>query len=238
MEKRSGKLYMVSLGIGDIDNMTIRAKHIIEQADVIFAMPFIQERYGALLEEKTLYDAGHAYFTDSPFNSAMGEDENIVRNRIHNAIDEGKTIAVLDYGDPTIYSPLSGYLSEFKALAPTVIPGISCFNAANAALAQEISGFYNHPILLTATINNADKITEYAQIGATMVFFTMKINLADIVGQLKRHVPDNTPAVIVYKAGDSASQQVYRSTVGNIVALSDELQLPWEYLLYVGEALR
>jgi precorrin-4 methylase len=227
----------VSTGIGDTDNITIRAHKIIQQADIVFAMPFIQKAFSTLLEGKKVFDAGHAFFTDTPFNSAKEHDEENVRQMIRHALTEGQSVAVLDFGDPTVYSPQSGYLKEFADLSPEVIPGISSFNAANAALAQEITGRYNHPVLLTEAIENVNQVCKYAATGATIVFFTMKMNLSETVNELKKHFSDDTPAAIVCQAGISESQVVLRTTLENIVDLANERQLPWEHLLYVGEAL-
>ena len=49
-------------------------------------------------------------------------------------MDTGKTVAIVADGDPTIYSPWGWIPEHFTDLKPNVIPGISSFNAANAAL--------------------------------------------------------------------------------------------------------
>lgn len=238
MAKNTGKLYLVSAGIGDVDNITIRAHKILENADIVFAMPFIQRIYSSLLQGKEVYDAGHAFFTDSNVNSAKDNDEDKVRKIIRDAYSQGKCIAILDFGDPTLYSPQSAYLREFSDLNPQVIPGISSFNAANAAIGQEITGKYEVPVVLTEAMECNERLDLLASTGATLIFFTMRMNLAKTVEQLKKHYAKDTPAIIVCCAGIREKEVVLRSTLDEIVDLAKARNIPWEHLLYVGDAFR
>ena len=67
---------------------------------------------------------------------------------IRSAIAAGKTVAVLGSGDLLIYGgPYRWYLQEFADVNPRVIPGVSCFNAANAALRKDVaSGKETHAV--------------------------------------------------------------------------------------------
>lgn len=238
MENNKGKLYLVSTGIGDIDNITVRADKIIREADVVLAMPFIQQTFSSLLDGKRVYDAGHAFFTNQPYNTAKENDEENIRKIVRDAVSSGKNVAVLDFGDPTIFSPQSAYLKEFADLSPEVVPGISSFNAANAAIGQEITGDYNKPIILTEAMESNERLDQIAATGSTLVFFTMQMNLPETVNRLKKYYSVDTPAVIVSHAGVSASQTVLRATLETIVDAVEKLDIPWQHLLYVGDALR
>src|SRR5690606_1694963 len=126
----------------------------IQQADIVFASPSRQALFADLLAGKQLYDVGHGMFTPMQRRNMSEADANALeaftRDTIRGAIATGKTVAILDYGDPAVYGPQSGFMHEFRDLSPTVIPGISSFNAANAALATDITdGLESQSVTLT-----------------------------------------------------------------------------------------
>ena len=59
----TSQLYLISMGIGDPDNITLRALKTVEKADVIFASTQLQEKFAALLKNKELHNSGHGLFT-------------------------------------------------------------------------------------------------------------------------------------------------------------------------------
>ena len=58
---------------------------------------------------------------------------------IRAALSSGQTVSVLGSGDLTIYGdPYHWFQRELADVHPRIIPGVSCFNAANAALGREL----------------------------------------------------------------------------------------------------
>ena len=242
---KPGRLYLVSVGIGDPDNLTLRAQRTIKSADVVFCMRFVRERFEELLHGKIIHDAGHLWFTRLVPTHALPYDEEGERQTrviLRSAIEAGNTVAVLDYGDPTLYSPQSGYLSEFADLRPVVIPGISSINAANAALRREISGNYDHPLIISDALGTdeatAQRIERLARIDATLVFLTMGADLPFVIDCLRASLPDETPAILVLNAGHAETERVVESTLKHLLERFHPADLPWQYLLYVGRSLR
>lgn len=242
METQSGHFYLVSVGIGDPDNMTIRARKIIEAADIVFAMKFIRTQLAFLLEGKEVHDAGHGLFSKMTKNTAMIEEEKRIPPIIRSAVAAGKTVVVLDFGDPTLYSPQSGYLTEFADLSPQIIPGISCFNAANAALGREITGAYDHAVILTEAMcgweGSKERLAKLAATQSTLVFFAMRMDLDEVVGELKNHYAPDTPVAIVAHAGFSDKETVYNASLETVARLASQEKLSWDHLIYVGDFLR
>ncbi|KGF25456.1 SAM-dependent methyltransferase [Oligella urethralis] len=245
----NGQLSLISMGIGDADNITVKALRTLEAADIVFGMQVVMDKYPDLLADKELHEAGHGLFTSmkQPMSASelkAFEDKN--RQIIREAIANGKNVAIIDYGDPLVYGPQSGYLDEFRDLSPQVIPGISSFNAANAALATSItSGKSSHSVILTAAMNadenyqGSDSPATLAASKSSLVFFTMKMNLPEVVAQLKTHYPDETPIAIVNHAGSAEQQQVIKTTLGTLLKDTDEGEkLPFEHLIYVGDFLQ
>ncbi len=247
-QPRTGKLYLVGVGVGDPDNITVRAQNVLRQAQVIFISPRRREQFAELLAGKELHEPGRGLFKPMQ-RRYLGDDEaqaleERIQRIIRAAVADGKTVAVVDYGDPTVYGPQQGYLQAFRDLNPEVVPGISSFNAANAALATAITGGkHSSSVILTRAkaaqegYDGQDSLPRLAQTRSSMALFTMKMDLPRVVAQLKTHYPGDTPAALVLYAGESQRQRVIRATLDTLEAAVHGVELPFEHLLYVGDFL-
>lgn len=244
----NSQFYLVSLGIGDPDNITVRALKTIEKADVIFSISRVPTIFPDLLKDKEVYDAGHGLFSSLARRRFSEEEvlamEEETRQIIRKAVNAGKTVAVLEYGDPMVYGPQAGYINEFKDLNPIVIPGVSSFNAANAALGRGLTDGPNSETVILTTAKSTsdgysgtDSLVKLSETRSTMVFFTMKLDIAEVVKQLKQNYPGHTPIAIVLYAGDNEKQSVLQATLDTIVEKTADLTLPFEHMIYVGEFL-
>lgn len=243
------QLFLVSMGIGDPGNITLRALKTIEKAEVIFVSTPLQEKFSELLEGKELHESGRGLFTSlarrkSPEEEVVALEEQ-TRRIIREAVATGKTVAVLDYGDPMIYGPQSGYITEFSDLNPIVVPGVSSFNAANAAIARGLTdGPNSETIILTAAkvaregYEGSDSLIKLSETKSTMAFFTMGVDLAEVVKQLKQNYDGNTPIAIVFNAGELEKQSVFHATLDTLVEAVGDKPLPFEHMIYVGDFLR
>ncbi|MCG8508600.1 MAG: SAM-dependent methyltransferase [Rhodospirillales bacterium] len=241
----AGRLSLVSVGVGDVDNITVKALKTIEAADVVLGMKFLLKQYEELLQDKEIHDSGHGYFlgvapAHGPRPPTPQQELDIIQ-LVRSAVATGKNVVVLDFGDPTIYSPQAGYLSEFSDLSPDVVPGISSVNAANAVLRRELSGAFDRPIIITHAMDHAesdDRLEALAATGATLVFFTMGMDLNNVIERLRSRLPGDTPAVIVAKAGFDRDQDMLSATLDSITEKANGASKTWAHLLYVGDALR
>lgn len=240
-----GQLFLVSTGIGDLDNMTLRARNTIAEADIVLGMKRLREQLAELLQGKDTYEAGHGLFRTLGHNDKDQQQlEAQARQIIRAAVAEGKSVVILDYGDPMIYGPQSGYLQEFADLAPVVVPGLSSFNAANAALGRAIvGGGKSRGIVLTSAPREADEAARQeafaclAKAKPTLVLFTMRSDFEHTIAELGRWYPADTPIAIVTHAGDR-QQQVITATLATIGEQIKDQELPFEHLIYVGDFLR
>lgn len=247
---KQGKFYLVGMGPGDDDLASLRAVEVIEKADLIFANDRYQKRYAKLLTGKKVLDGYGRLFpfygktcADVPpgekarermscdeYHKKQAEFESLVRQ----AVAEGKTVAMLDTGDPLIYGPCAWSLTALRDLPTEVVPGLSCFNAANAALQAGVTqGKNSHSVLLASGWS----VDEMAVHGSTMVLFTMRHEFKQFTNGLLKHYPADTPVAIVSKAGYAAEETVTRGTLGTIEAQLGPGRMPFEYLLYVGDFL-
>lgn len=138
--KMNGKFYAVGVGPGDFEYMTLKAKRVLETADVI-AVPikargekstaFEIAKKAVNLSEKTILELE---FPMSRDRNARIKSRQTAAEKIAAVLDGGKTAAMVTLGDASLYSTCS-YVSErlIKAGYETeTIAGVPSFCAAAA----------------------------------------------------------------------------------------------------------
>ena len=138
-----GKLYGVGIGPGDPELLTAKAIRILGECDVI-AVP--QSENGG----RTALEIASCYIKGKPvraFDMPMTHDR-AARNASHDAaadaicalLDEGKNVAFLTLGDPTVYS--TGWYVHKRVVSrgydAELIPGVPSFCAAAARLGRAL----------------------------------------------------------------------------------------------------
>lgn len=245
-----GRFYLVGTGPGDADLATLRAIQVIGKADVIFASQKLQERYASLLKGKKVFDGFGRLFPFYGKKCSEVSEADKRRERMsceeyqkkqaefaaitREAVAQGKTVAMLDSGDPLVYGPCSWTLTDLRDLNTEVVPGLSCFNAANAALRVGVTeGENSHSVILASGWS----VEEMAAHQSTMVLFTMRTEFKKFIDGLSKHYPADTPVAIVSSAGYAEKEQVMHGALGTILTQVGEQKIPFEYLLYVGDFL-
>jgi len=143
-KKEFGKLYGIGVGPGDPKLLTLRAKEVLDQVDVVFCPKGDEDgsSWARSIIEATTSAAKE--FVELSF--PMTRDKSILKTywekaarRIAEEIAKGKRGAFITLGDPFIYSTyiylLKTLLQNYPDIEVETIPGISAFNAA-AAKAQ------------------------------------------------------------------------------------------------------
>lgn len=137
MEK--GILYGVGVGPGDPELLTLKAQRILREADVI-AVPdkgtgekTALAIIGPLAEGKPLLYCA-APMTRNPVRLEAAYEENA--RQIAALLNEGKTVAFITLGDPSIYSTYLYTHRRVQAMGceAKLIPGVPSFCAVAAAL--------------------------------------------------------------------------------------------------------
>lgn len=234
---QKGRLYLIGVGPGDADNITLRALNTIKGSQVVFCMGETKNKFRDILKGKEIH--GTSILVHKTFMGKRGSQDEAMKevNRIsgiiRKAVGEGKTVSILEGGDPTIYGPMMWFMEVFEDLNPEIVPGLSCFNAANAALKKGVTwGEKTRSVILT---NGAD-LEKLAESGNAMVFFTMRINVQEIAKRLKPYYPPETPVAIVIDAGYKEKERIVRGTLDTIQEKTKGEKFP-PYLFYVGDFL-
>ncbi|MCU0962888.1 MAG: SAM-dependent methyltransferase [Pirellulaceae bacterium] len=243
-----GGVYLIGTGPGDPDLITMKAARILRTADVVFCFSWMKDELAPFVRSGTVEVVsprlqGGRYFGASPEQYSGEERERAtdavaelakLKARIAELVAERKTVAFADNGDPMIFSPWAWIPEQLREFHPVVIPGLSSFNAGNAAVQRSVAraGF--------VTLSSGTEIgspDEHGRLTGTMVFFTHTTKLKDLLPRLRQQYPDDTPVAIVCQVS-YPGEKVIQGTLGNIHDMISDADLPHLYLVYVGDALK
>ena len=246
------KLYLVGAGVGDPDLITLRAIQVMKKADIVFCSDGMKNKYAEYLQGKEVIGGFWRLFQFYGKDLASipephrEQAEKLAQKRgefiakVRKAVADGKTIAILDNGDPMIYGPWEWCLEEFEDLHPVVVPGVSSFNAGNAALGKGVTNADQTKAVILSSTDWPGKTDTIEKLGvhrSSMVLFTMRAEFPEFVKKLLVNYPPETPVAIVKHAGYAGKEEVIRGTLGAIVEKVGPDRLPFEYLIYVGDFL-
>lgn len=241
-----GRLYLVGIGPGDAELLTLKAARILREADAVFCFPFLKDEVARYARSETISVVSSLLmrkFVGQNAENVPAEMLESVRRskvemarfapRIRELVAAGKTVVLADAGDPTIFGPWSWATEAFADLRPQVIPGLSSFNAANAALGHNLT--CGGAVLLTAG-DDLGQPDEQGRLRTTLVIFTHHAKVQDLVPRLAARYPSDTPVALVCEAS-YPTEEVVTGTLATILEKLRGKNVPHLYLLYVGDAL-
>ncbi len=247
--KPQAKISIIGVGPGDTDLLTLEALSALARADVLVAPADITRRFSSYLGNKpNLFDPllliKHIYRKAHPELSAEELAKQVDAERkagvakIRQALDAGKNVAFLDWGDPLIYGSSRWIRHYFSDAELETVAALSSFNVANAMIQRDIgaggsiaitmpSGLKEHPQLLEAV----------AESGDTLAIFMGLKEFQALKPQFDRYYAADTPVALVFSAGVAGRERLVRTTLKQVV---DELKADPEKflgLIYMGPRL-
>jgi len=231
----AGRFLIVNAGPGTRDNITLRGWHLLQAADLVIASESQRQRFAEDLAGKEVIDGGHGLFTDlalrriTPEEAARREAE--IRGTVETAHAAGKTIVLLESGDAALFSPYRGYLEAFRHLNPELVPGVSSFNAANAALARSILHRQTQRLQMSGL--SAFMEADGSSLPDIWVLFAMGLDLPALVAKAQGLYPPETRVAFVLNAGYPEGEVIHL-TVGELDRIvGREIAFPW-CIIYIG----
>ena len=230
-----GTVYFVGSGPGDPDLITLRAKELIETADVVVYS-------GSLLNPEILkYAKKNAELIDA----ALIDRERIYEI-LRDSTKEGKLAIRFHDGDPAIFSTIREQIDKLEKdqLQCKVVPGITALLAAASELNTELTvpGITQTIIITRAELRtpvpDRESIVELGRHGATIAFYLSIHLISEVVNELLKGGTYNleTPAAVVYRA-TWKDQKIIRGELGDIVSKTKEAKITKTAVVIVGEAL-
>ncbi|MEM6495107.1 MAG: precorrin-2 C(20)-methyltransferase [Pseudomonadota bacterium] len=141
--RETGKLYIIGVGPGDPDLLTLKAVRLIGMADVI-AYPVTESGQSRARRISAEFITKHhqtiGYTLPMSVDPAPGQAAyDDVANRMRYHLDAGRTIAVLCEGDPFFYGSGTHIHRRLAADYDTeVVPGVTSLTASAAAIGKPL----------------------------------------------------------------------------------------------------
>lgn len=152
-----GILYGVGVGPGDPELMTVKAVRVIREADVV-VVPDGQTAQGIAadyLEGKKILSCPMPMLRDK---ALLAQKHDEAADMICSLLENGKTVAFLTLGDPTVYST---YIYVHKRVCARgyeaqLVPGVPSFCAVAARLNDSLCEGAEPLMIIPASYQNAD----------------------------------------------------------------------------------
>jgi precorrin-4/cobalt-precorrin-4 C11-methyltransferase len=225
------KVYFVGCGPGDPELLTVKAKKLIQKADiVVYSGSLIPHEIIKLCKKAKLYDA-----------AKLVREEIFEILRI-NAIN-GKLVVRLHDGDPTIYGAIREQTDNLKKekIEFEIVPGITSFLASAAALGSELTlPGVTQTIIVTRAESRTkvpihEKISELAKHKATMIFYLSVHLISEIVKEaIKGGYPKSTPVAAIYRASWK-DEKIIKGTLEDIVKKVRDKKITRTAIIIVGD---
>ena len=228
------KVFFIGCGPGDPDLITVKAKKLLQKADVVvYSGSLIPEQIMKMCKKAKTFDAAK-----------------LVREEIFDILrknaKKGKNVVRLHDGDPTIYGAIREQMDNLhkEKINSEVIPGVTSFLASAAALGSQLTlpGVTQTMIITRAEkrtkVPKREKISELAKHGATMIFY-LSVQLIDNI--VKEAVaggyPKTTPVGVVYRAS-WPDQMIITGTLQTISKKIKDQKITRTAIIIIGDVIK
>lgn len=224
----------IGAGPGAVDLITVRGKTLLETADIVI--------YAGSLVNPGLLD--YTKKTCEIFNSAEMTLEQVIAVMERGEREQKSTVR-LHTGDPSIYGAIREQMDKLieRGIEYTVVPGVSSFCGAAAALKAEYTlPDVSQTLILTrmegrTPVPEREEISKLASHKSSMALFLSSSLLEELSRRLVAGGYEaNTPAAIVYKA-TWPDEKIVRTCVGELYTAAKENNINKTALILVGDFL-
>lgn len=228
------QVYFIGAGPGDPELITLKGVKAIQRAGIVIYA-------GSLVNPEILQYAPEGA---EIYNSAS-MDLNEVLAVMERGAREGRIVARVHTGDPAIYGAIQEQMDALteRGISFEVIPGVSSFLAAAAALQQEYTlPDVTQTVILTrmegrTPVPEREKLAELAAHQATLCIFLSVHAISEVVNELLQGYSADTPVAVVQKAS-WPEQKIVRGTLSDIAGKVAEAGISKTALIIVGNVFR
>src|SRR6185369_9120674 len=227
------RVYIIGAGPGDPGLITVRGAELIARCPVVF--------YTGSLVPKEIVARASAQAT--VLDSSSMTLEQIVAVLV-DARDRDLDVARVHTGDPTIFGSTAEQMRRMEELGIEyeIVPGVSSFTAAAAALGRELTlPELSQTVILTRAEGRTpmparEKLEELAAHQATLCLFLSITLLRDVVVALIPAYGADCPVAIVHRAS-WPDQVIVRGTLADIRERARAAGLKSQSMILVGRVL-
>ena len=228
----AGKLWLLGAGPGASDLLTVRAARALGEADVVV--------WGkSLMNDGVVEEHAGPGAELVPWPPAKMDDIHAVYDR---AAADGLVVARLLWGDPALFGSVRDEVrgARERGMAYEIVPGISAFNAAAAALEIDltVAPASSRPLVLTQARGEPVTIRALAGHGATMAIFMIGERAEELQHELIAGGYDAAgPCAIAHRLTRDDGEVVVRCRLDELAATVAARELDRNSLVIVGPAL-
>ena len=231
-------VHFIGAGPGAPDLITVRGLTLIRRCPVCLYA-------GSLVPEAVIAEAGAEADGEALVVDTAALDLDAILDLMLAAHAEGRDVARVHSGDPSLYGAISEQIRRLDghAIPWTITPGVPAFAAAAAALGQEFTlPGIAQSVVVTRTAVRASAMPEgetleaFARTGATLAIHLAINNLTDIRRRLEPILGPDAPVTVVYRV-TWPDQQIIKGTLATIRDLVKAAGITRTALVLIGKVL-
>jgi len=228
-----GTVYFIGAGPGDPDLITVRGRDLIARCPVcLFAGSLVPRAVVAFAPEGAVVR-----------NSASMHLDQIIA-LIAEATAEGKDVARVHSGDPSLYGATAEQMRRLDALGISyeIVPGVSSYQAAAAALKLELTpAGRNQTVILTRApgqtgLPENEDLAALAAHRTGLCLFLSAAQVPAVVEALAPHYGLEAPVVVAHRVS-WPDQQFHRCTLADLDRTIAEHDIIRTTLILIGPML-
>ncbi|SFN09035.1 precorrin-4 C(11)-methyltransferase [Thermodesulforhabdus norvegica] len=229
---RAHPIYFIGAGPGDPELITVKGKRILETADrIVYA--------GSLVSAEMLKWAkdGAELIDSAPLTLEQ------THGLLVEGYRKGLMVARLHSGDPGLYGAIHEQmvLLDAEGIPYEVVPGVSAVFAAAAALKRELTlPEISQTLIITrksgkTPVPERESLASLASHRATVALYLSVHAIEDVVAELLKHYPENTPVVVAHRVSWPDESFIF-GTLADIAERVKKAGIRRQALILVGES--
>jgi precorrin-4/cobalt-precorrin-4 C11-methyltransferase len=227
-------VYFIGAGPGDPDLITVKGRRLIERCPVCLYA-------GSLVPREVVACA--------PVNARVIDtaslDLNAIIAHMQEAHAAGQDVARVHSGDPSLYGAIAEQIRRLDQLAIPcqVVPGVSSFTAAAAALRLELTpAGANQTVILTRAggrtgVPANESLSELARHQAGMVLFLSAAQVAAVVEALMPQYGPDAPVIVAQRVS-WPDEKIIRCALSELAEEMKRAQITLTALIFIGPMLQ
>jgi 16S rRNA (cytidine1402-2'-O)-methyltransferase len=218
----NGKLYLVAIPIGNLEDITLRALRILKECDFIICEEYKEARrfLSHFKIEKELI-------------SLNEHNEKETAEEIIQKLSDGKSAALIsDCGTPLFSDP--GHLLVDLCLGYKIdvvpVPGASSLLTALVGSGIDFEKFYYYGWLSPKKEERRNQLFQLKKRNETIVIMETPYRLKALLADIVKILGANTRYVLAYEL-TKAKEKFYRGTAEQILSIAEKENLKGEFVL-------
>ncbi|MCG8424118.1 MAG: precorrin-4 C(11)-methyltransferase [Proteobacteria bacterium] len=227
------RVYIIGAGPGDPKLITVRGAELISSCPVVLYT-------GSLVPEDVIARAR----ADARVLNSSGMTLDEIVDVLVEARDADLDVARVHTGDPSIFGSTAEQMRRMDELgiAYEIVPGVSSFTAAAAALGKELTlPELSQTVILTrvegrTAMPERERLSLLGEHRATLALFLSITLLKKVAGELIPSYGEDCPVAVVHKAS-CRDQQIVTGTLADIHQRVKEANIRSQAIILVGHVL-